>query len=233
MSFFKKLFQKKEAVSNKEKKYNSSDNLGTNYTDYIKVNAAWKVQGMMLDKGEEVNLYRGGTHKKLVAKGHPYICYTFNNQQDAKAAMSSISYFKIAQDTFNFISLEVLEFGCYETETLGEWEVIIWGENFTKELFDEAKSKLSKSRGKIKGERAAQKASIKAKPTKQTKAVEKPNYIRTDYQGANTYDIYSAKSKSAALEFLKNKSVTKSLYYVIIETPEGNWGKDINGIYQE
>jgi hypothetical protein len=45
--------------------------------------------------------------------------------------------------------LEILKFGCYETETIGTWELIIWEENFTKEMFDEAKMKLENADGPL------------------------------------------------------------------------------------
>lgn len=52
-------------------------------------------------------------------------------------------------------------------------------------------------------------------------------------QGPHTYKIYVGQSKDSALEFLRSQSVTKNFYYIIVETPDGNWGLDINGIYQE
>ena len=48
-----------------------------------------------------------------------------------------------------------------------------------------------------------------------------------------TYEIYTAGSKEDALAFLESKSVTKDLYFVVVETPEGNWCKDKDGFYQE
>ena len=34
------------------------------------------------------------------------------------------------------------------------------------------------------------------------------------------------------MAFLKDKEVNKGLYYVCVYTPEGNFGRDINGIYE-
>jgi hypothetical protein len=50
---------------------------------------------------------------------------------------------------------------------------------------------------------------------------------------ACTYELYSADSGQEARSFLDTKSVFRQLYYVVVETPEGNWGKDINGMYKE
>ena len=236
MSFLKKLFGSGKQMDKKKTVYKSSDNVSTTYTDYKEVDAAWRAQGMMFDKGSKVSLTMGysngnSVNRKLISKGHPFICYTFKTEETAKKGLSSISFIKTASDTNEFISLEVLEFGCYETETKGLWEVIIWGANFNNEMFNESASKLSAAGGMKKGERVP----LEKKPTKPkpTNKAGKATYDRTDKQGPNTYEVYKAPSQSVALEFLKNKPVSKPLYYVIIETPEGNWGKDKDGIYQE
>jgi hypothetical protein len=66
-------------------------------------------------------------------------------------------------------------------------------------------------------------------------------YIRT-YQekkmGASgiitcTYEMHKANSAQEARDFLETKTVKKRLYYVVVETPEGNWAKDIDGMYKE
>ena len=48
-----------------------------------------------------------------------------------------------------------------------------------------------------------------------------------------TYEVHTARSKAAALAFLEGKSVRENYYYVIVETPEGNWGKDKMGVFEE
>ena len=48
-----------------------------------------------------------------------------------------------------------------------------------------------------------------------------------------TYEVYTAKSKMDALAFLEKKYIYQDRYYVIVETPEGNWGKDCMGIFEE
>jgi hypothetical protein len=48
-----------------------------------------------------------------------------------------------------------------------------------------------------------------------------------------TYEMHKAKTAQEAREYLETKDVTKRLYYVVVETPEGNWAKDIDGMYKE
>ena len=220
MSLWKKLFSS-DIQTNKNKVYKSTDNLGTYYSDVKKVNAAWQVQGMMLGKGNVITTYNSkGESTERISKGYPYICYKFKTEDAARKGLSSISFIKIANDTNEFISLEILEFGCYETEKKGLWEVTIWGENFTKEMFKESETKLAAAGGDKKGERIP--TTHTTAKSKESQKAGKTTYVKTEVQGPNTYEIHKAPSKEAALEFLKSKTVTKGLYYVIVETPGGN-----------
>jgi hypothetical protein len=47
------------------------------------------------------------------------------------------------------------------------------------------------------------------------------------------YYVYRAPNKLNAIEFLKRVNVQEPGVHVLVETPEGTWGKDENGIYQE
>ena len=51
--------------------------------------------------------------------------------------------------------------------------------------------------------------------------------------GISTYEVYTAKNKLDALSFLESKEVQEKQYYIVVKTPEGTWGKDCNGVYQE
>ncbi|UCG68115.1 MAG: hypothetical protein JSV09_09820 [Thermoplasmata archaeon] len=189
----------------------------------------------MVGKGVKVDTHvyalDGVLNREIVSKGSPFICYTYNSREAAEKGLSSLSFIKIANDTKEFISLEVLEFGCYETEQAGIWEVIIWGDGLTVELFEETQKKLVLAGGNKKGERKPEKKLSSEQKSK--KEGGKVSYLRTDKKGYYTYKIYKAPSQSAALAFLKEHPVNQSLYYIIVETPEGNWGRDINGIYKE
>lgn len=47
------------------------------------------------------------------------------------------------------------------------------------------------------------------------------------------YEVYRAKTAQQAREFLQGKTVSERNTYIVVETPEGNWGKDIGGMYKE
>ena len=50
--------------------------------------------------------------------------------------------------------------------------------------------------------------------------------------GTDTYEEWTASSVSAAKEYLNTRTITEQQYYVEIETPGGNWGKDRMGVYE-
>ena len=59
-------------------------------------------------------------------------------------------------------------------------------------------------------------------------------YTEPGKQGhTNTYELYASETAAAARDFLMSKKVTQELYYMVVETPEGNWGVDIDGLYLE
>ncbi|MBN1202439.1 MAG: hypothetical protein JXJ20_11330 [Anaerolineae bacterium] len=62
----------------------------------------------------------------------------------------------------------------------------------------------------------------------------KPKFVSKTKRGNNTYEVYKGTDAESARAFLKTKTVTQPLYYVVVETPsEGNWGMDKEGLYLE
>jgi len=49
----------------------------------------------------------------------------------------------------------------------------------------------------------------------------------------DTFEEFSGPSEEAAKAYLNTRQITESLYYLVVETPEGCWGKDRAGIYKE
>ena len=52
-------------------------------------------------------------------------------------------------------------------------------------------------------------------------------------RGQFKYKIYKAQNKDDAIAFLSLQKVTKKMFYIVVETPEGNFGRDVDGIYEE
>ena len=58
-------------------------------------------------------------------------------------------------------------------------------------------------------------------------------FAREDRQANKVWRIYKAPSKADATAFLSKQQVNRPFYYIVVETREGNFGKDIEGFYQE
>ncbi len=59
-------------------------------------------------------------------------------------------------------------------------------------------------------------------------------FVRTQRQpNGNTYDIYRAPTRSEAMAFLRGLEVKEERRYAIVETPQGNIGKDFILIFDE
>jgi phage FluMu protein Com len=60
-----------------------------------------------------------------------------------------------------------------------------------------------------------------------------PVFLEKRSLPGGTYEIYQSTDTESAKAFLKTRTVTEPKYYVIIETPDGNWGIDKEGLYLE
>ena len=57
-------------------------------------------------------------------------------------------------------------------------------------------------------------------------------FVEKTIKDKHTYFVHKAATKADALAFLATKTVTEPLQYIVVYTPEGKFGKDINGGYE-
>lgn len=60
-----------------------------------------------------------------------------------------------------------------------------------------------------------------------------PIFIQKRTTPSGTYEVYQADDAKSAKEFLQTKSVSEAKYYIVVETPDGNWEMDKEGLYLE
>lgn len=58
-------------------------------------------------------------------------------------------------------------------------------------------------------------------------------FRETENTNGNRYEVYRAKCKADAMAFLRAQEVREERRYIIVETPEGNFGKDLIMIFDE
>ena len=170
-------------------------------------------------------------------KKDPFILYAFESEKDAKEALLEIPCIHISQDGGRLICTEVLNYGYYPTEGT-KYEAILCGGDLTHATWEVAKNSFIKHGGKPKG--SGELEPPKSTPAAQTvkaPAVEKVKYVREDRQTKMgktlIYRIYTAPDAVSAKAFLEKTPVNQALFYLVVETPEGNYCRDIQGMYKE
>jgi hypothetical protein len=215
-----------------------ADNIGTRQDTVHKADIYWTARQMKTDK-------------------EPYLLYWFPSQQAARDALLSLPCIYAAQNSEKLVCTSPLTFGYYRAEG-GDYEAILAGWALTLDLFEMARHQFRQHGGKPRGTGELAPSNIQPPatigsaerptwwgrlagvfgPSAQKKATagvrlvkkyKKPNALGTTC----TYEIYSGDGQQSAIDYLKSNPVTKPLFYRVVETPEGNWGCDKDGMYKE
>lgn len=167
----------------------------------------------------------------------PFILSVFDNSDNARSALLALPCIAVAQDTGNLICTETLIFGYYVRDD-GKTEALICGNDLTIDTWEAAKKSFKKSGGTVKTESKPEK-SAQSLPQSKSKDGDpkKVKFVREEkdvIMGETCiYRIHKGPNVASAQAFLANKPVTKSLYYIVVETPDGNYCRDKDGIYKE
>lgn len=203
----------------------AQDNLGTRYQDAAHARTVWLAS--------HLTTYT------------PVVIYRFPTLDAAHQAITQLSFIHEAADTGELIATEVVEFGCFVNED-GQGEVMICGKGFTLNRWQEAMDKLAAAGGILHREQKPEaqpsatitpaapeeRPAVLAAPAAPTKT-DNVTFVSEDHKGMHTYRVHRAPSKAAAMAFLQANPVTQNYLYLIVETPHGDFGRDINGIYEE
>lgn len=164
-------------------------------------------------------------------KKDPFALYIFSKEADAKRALLELPCIKEDEED-GLICTEVLFYGVYR-QSDGNYEAVIGGDDLTVELWEQAKEAFEKHGGERKNElrptkAAAPQPDVPAKP-------EAVVFVReeTAEDGNGTYRIFRAPDAISAKTFLDGQAVSQPLYYLMVETPEGVYCRDIGGMYKE
>ena len=178
-------------------------------------------------------------------KKNPFVLYAFDRAEDAREALLELPCIHVAEDSNKLICTEVLIFGYYKTKR-GKYEAIVCGADLSHDLWMQAKKSFIAHGGLPVGKGALEpktqarrdKTKTRAKRNKKKKArLGDVKFVREDRNNRfgieSIYRIYSGPNAAAAKAFLGQNPVTKRSYYIVVETPEGNYGRDIMGMYTE
>ena len=160
----------------------------------------------------------------------PFVLYKFKSYYDAEKALLTLPFIHKAADTGRLICDRIMAFGCYLSSS-GFYEALIAGSDLSLQEFQAIEYVFQMNGGILKNHlepSASNKNSNYSSGNKMSVRF-KEKYTKGNF----TYEIYQANSRADAQAFLGDRVVTQKFYYVVVETPEGNFGRDNVGMYQE
>ena len=202
--------------TNKGKGYYERDNRGTRIETRDTANSYWTARMM-------------AQHKD------PFVMYRFGNESDVRAAMLDLPFIHEAKDTGKIICDEIFSFGYYNIREdkipAISYEAFVAGRGLTHKMWEELHSSFARHNGKKFNDLEPGETTTTTPAQTGNKANIK--FIRENQNGAKTYRIHKAPCKADAVAFLSAQDISRPLYYLVVETPEGNFCKDNQGFYQE
>ena len=199
----------------------------------IQAKVGYVNRGMRQDTMSQATAYWMARMQKI--EKEPFTLYTFENCANARAALLELPCIH-EDENGALICSEVLIFGYYLRQD-SIYEAIVCGSDLTHELWVQAKASFEKHGGTLKND---------LEPTKYAanlprKSKGDPSKVVFDYEESKpsamgstaTYRIYKGPDAASAKAFLEVNPVNKPMFYIIVETPEGNYGRDIEGMYKE
>jgi hypothetical protein len=217
------------------RRFAERDNVGTRYETQERVQNFWTPY--LLDRPK-----------------FPFIFYDMPSKQDAFDAMLALPPIKQASDSGKLISTEVLQFGVYPdaaSRNAARWGFFLAGDRITPALYAAAVASCKKNNG-TNPRLSDPPKPVPANPTRPVSAAvtfdweEKVDMLKqmkargiTIAGSENlppqiaTKQHYKAPSKDAALAFLKATPVDQPFYYLVVHTPDGAFGRDKDGIFEQ
>jgi hypothetical protein len=215
-NIFRKKKEESEKLSGIKTDFFEKDNKGTRYETLDQASTYWIARMQSIKKD-------------------PFVLFIFDTKEAANDALMALNYIHATKDSGKLVCSKILQFGYYPTGD-GKYEAWVCGSELTHDMWKEAMEKFKEHGGKRKNDLEPE----KLPPIKEETAegdISKVIFVREDKQVIRgqimTYRVHKAPNKSSAMAFLEKNPVTRALYYLVVETPEGNFCRDIQGIYKE
>jgi uncharacterized RDD family membrane protein YckC len=215
----------------RERAANSSGQESCGATDADAQFAESDNMGTRHDTSEAAVAYWMGERLHMTRKD-PFALFTFERAEDARNALLELPCIHVARDSGELICTEPLIFGAYPVDN--EYEAIICGDDLTIELWEQARQCFTRHGGKKKNELAPTRRIGPNKPAQA--APDEVDFLgeEVEQKDGNTYiyRLYKGNDAESAKAFLRRNPVTRHYYYLIVETPDGTYCRDIQGVYK-
>jgi hypothetical protein len=171
--------------------------------------------------------------RPAMQKKPPYLLYVFCDKETARKALLDISYIHTAADTGMLICDHLMEYGYYEVANDDEtvcYEALVCGHDLIPERYSEAREAFEKHGGRMKNEQAPDPNHVELQGTIEMNAI----VLKEEFvdNGRYKYRVHYAPNRATAIEFLRQNRVEQEYLYIMVETPEGSYGRDIDGMYE-
>ena len=164
----------------------------------------------------------------------PFTLFTFPSAEAAEKAMLALPFIHKAADSGKLICERRMTFGYYEIlrrgAPTGQFEALVTGSDLTRDEFRLAEAAFADHEGRCKM-RCAPAAGTDAEIG--NAALVRYSQTLTGSDGLSIYEVYNGPDKASAQAFLREKTVKRRYYYLVVDTPEGSFGRDAVGLYQE
>lgn len=169
-------------------------------------------------------------------KSNPFALYVFDQEPNARNALLELDCMHLAGDSGKIICTETLIFGYYRRKDDGKYEAIVCGDDLSHEFYETVRTSFAKHGGVKRNEQEPEIAKKPQPPSTQgdPKQIEFFKEDRRRQMGHEmVYRIHKGPDAACAKAFLEQNPVTKPLYYIVVETPDGNYCRDKDGIFKE
>lgn len=178
----------------------------------------------------------GGALRIGVEKGS-YLVYDFPSEGQARAALLGVPIIHAAHPSGRLICTDTYEFGYYKRPE-GTYGAEFVGRRMPLELWTIARRAFLAHGGVLRNERSPEKGADASRASSSQSAPMAVSFLREEYQSLPSgkkavYRMHRGSSAESAKAFLRAQPAPPPLMYLLVETPEGTFGRDIDGIYQE
>ena len=192
--------------------YTESMNLGTRYESYSAASAYWLTKRY------------GGS------RCTPFALYIMPDVQAGWDALAQFPYISKAADTGKLITDRLAQYGSYEYERSGETicEAFFASDDISSGEFVDMEKVFAARGGKL-----MDKVSPHREREPEENAISPVSLKSKENIGGAVYETYTAANRASAIAYLRQRAVDRRFYYVIVETPEGKFGRDIVGAFEQ
>jgi hypothetical protein len=167
----------------------------------------------------------------------PILFYFFDTKDKATQALAQVSCMAVAADSGKLICTDTLTFGVFpavDRDDSRTWGALLAGKSLTHDLWTEARECFTRHGGRMRREDEPEKTTAPAKKGAGDASLVKFSHERRDVvAGAPaTYRHHKAPDKASAIAWLQQHPVDKRSFFLVVETPEGTFARDIQGIFE-